>query len=309
MATWLEGKPANTRRSYWRALRDMLAFTGRHPGQVKPIHIAAWKEELKRRGRADTTIAQRLSAVSSYYLFLQRPLSSGEPLQAHNPVHGVERADLEVSPYDKSNKISAEDFRKILDQVDVMKPNGARDKAAFLFYVLCARRRREVVALRGRGIRVEGGKVTYRVKLKGGKTKWKELPPPVWQALTHYLYIAGRQLEDDAPVFVATVDNGDYLRQYYGKEEPEEERPVTGHALNKALKCYARRAGLDPKQISLHSLRHLGAELFQQASKDIQQTQAFLDHAHLNTTQIYLTQLTGEEHRHWQAMANELELR
>ena len=50
MATWLEGKPANTRRSYARAMQDMLAFTSRHPGQVKPIHIAAWKEELKRRG-------------------------------------------------------------------------------------------------------------------------------------------------------------------------------------------------------------------------------------------------------------------
>ena len=174
--------------------------------------------------------------------------------------------------YDKANKISAEDFRKILDQVDVMKPNGARDKVAFLFYVLCARRRREVTELRGRDIRVEGDKVTYRVRLKGGKTKWKELPPPVWQALTHYLYFAGRQLEDDAPVFVATVDNGDYLRRYYGKCELEVERPITGHALNKALKRYARRAGLDPEQVSLHSLRHLGAELFQQASKDIQQT-------------------------------------
>ena len=37
-----------------------------------------------------------------------------------------------------------------------MKPNGARDKAAFLFYVLCARRRREVTELCGRDIRVEG---------------------------------------------------------------------------------------------------------------------------------------------------------
>ena len=49
-----------------------------------------------------------------------------------------------------------------------------------------------------------------------------------------------------------------------------------------------------------------GADLFQQASGDIRQIQMFLDHAHLNTTQIYLEQLTGEEHRHWQAMANRL---
>ena len=36
--------------------------------------------------------------------------------------------------------------------------------------------------------------------------------------------------------------------------------------------------------------------------------QQFLDHAQLNTTQIYLKQLSGESHRHWQAMTNELEL-
>jgi integrase/recombinase XerD len=78
--------------------------------------------------------------------------------------------------------------------------------------------------------------------------------------------------------------------------------------VSQALKRYARRAGLDPAGISLHSLRHLGAELFQEVSRDVQQTQQFLDHAQLNTTQIYLTQLTGEEHRHWQAMSNQLDL-
>jgi hypothetical protein len=35
----------------------------------------------------------------------------------------------------------------------------------------------------------------------------------------------------------------------------------------------------------------------------------FLDHAHLDTTQIYLEQLTGEEHRYWQAMVNRLGLK
>jgi site-specific recombinase XerD len=78
--------------------------------------------------------------------------------------------------------------------------------------------------------------------------------------------------------------------------------------VSQALKRYADRAGLDPDSISLYSLRHLGAELFQRANGDVRQTQLFLDHAHLNTTQIYLEQLTGEEHRHWQAMANRLGL-
>src|SRR5688500_9790591 len=73
MATWLEGKPANTRRSYLQAVQQFLAFAGKHPSQIRPVEVAAWKEALKGDGRRDSTIAQRLSCVSSYYLFLQRP--------------------------------------------------------------------------------------------------------------------------------------------------------------------------------------------------------------------------------------------
>jgi integrase/recombinase XerD len=275
---------------------------------VRPVHVAAWKEALKAEGRADSTVAQRLSALSSYYIYLQRPGPDGEPLHPHNPVQGVERDDLEVSPYERARKISVGAFRRILAQIDTDTPHGARDRALFLFYVLCGRRRREVLELRGRDIRVESKRTTYRVRLKGGRTRWKELPPPVWHAIQDYLAVSGRALEDDAPLFVAEVDNGDYLRRYYGKEAPAQMQAITGAAVSQALKRYARRAGLDPAAISLHSLRHLGAELYQQASGDIQQTQSFLDHSHLNTTQIYLSQLKGEEHRHWQAMANELKL-
>ena len=308
MAVWLQGKPENTRRSYYRALRQLLDYTGKHPRQLTPLAIAGWKEHLKQAGRADSTIEQRLSAVSSYYQFLGRPQGDGRPLHKTNPVAGVERSDLDVNPYERARKLSTKSFRQILDVIDVEKANGARDRAVFLFYVLCARRRSEVTQLYGRDIRLQENKVTYRVKLKGGRSKWKEMPPPVWAAIQHYLHVAARALKEDAPLFVATVDNGKYLRDYHGVPQPEEEQPITGKALSKALKRYARRAGLDPKKISLHSLRHLGAELFLEASGDLHETQAFLDHAHLNTTQIYLSQLTGEDHRHWQAMANKLEL-
>ena len=54
------------------------------------------------------------------------------------------------------------------------------------------------------------------------------------------------------------------------------------------------------------SLRHLAAELFHAASGDVSETRSFLDHANLNTTQVYLGQLGGDEHRHWQEMARKL---
>jgi integrase len=305
MATWLQGKPDNTRSSYKKAMKGFFDFTGRRPEEITPVDVARWKEHLKLTC-SDATVAQRLSAVSSYFNYLQKPQADGRPLREFNPVDGVERGDLEVSPYEKAKKLSIKDFRKILAQIDPATVMGARDRALILFYVLCGRRRSEVVNLKGGDLRVDGGKVVYRVRLKGGKVKWKELPPPVWQAISHYLDLAGRTLTDEIPVFVATVDNGDYLRHWHGTPEPDGETPITGAAVSQAIKRYAAKAGIDPSSLSLHSLRHLGAELFQEASGDVRQTQLFLDHAHLNTTQIYLEQLTGEEHRHWQEMANKI---
>ena len=159
-----------------------------------------------------------------------------------------------------------------------------------------------MLALYGRDIRENEQTVEYRATLKGGKRKWKELPPPVWAAIQHYLAVSGRILTDDSPVFVGAAK---YRRK---SEATTELKPMTGTALLYAIKRYAKKAGLDPQKVSLHSLRHLGAELFLEASGDIHETQLFLDHAHLNTTQIYLSQLKGKKHHHWQAMANELAL-
>jgi len=163
-----------------------------------------------------------------------------------------------------------------------------------------------VVGLRANDLRIEDDKMTYRARLKGGKARWKELPLPVWRAIRRYLALAGREPTGTDPVFTATTDSGKYLRDYYGAPEPNGPQPLTGEAVAQALKRYAEAAGLDPAAVTLHSLRHLGAELYHNASGDLRDTQAFLDHQRSDTTAIYLQQLTGEEHRHWQAMVNAL---
>jgi integrase len=123
------------------------------------------------------------------------------------------------------------------------------------------------------------------------------------QPTTHITTSAG-----DAPIFTATTDAGQYLRDYYGAPEPQDQEPLTGEAVAQALKRYAAEAGMDTDAVTLHSLRHLGAELYYAASGDVRETQLFLDHKRLDTTSIYLEQLTGQEHKHWQAMANKLGL-
>lgn len=68
-------------------------------------------------------------------------------------------------------------------------------------------------------------------------------------------------------------------------------------------------AALHANKVPVHSLRHLDAELYHEPPGVPEETQMFLDHARLDTTSITMKQLTGEEHRHWQAMVNALGVR
>lgn len=302
---WLSGRPANTRRSYERAIRDFFSFARRLPDEITVFDVAAFRDHLARQGQSPATIKHRLAAISSFFSFLLRPQSAtGKPLVEYNPVAGAERP--RVNPYERARKMNENQFRLILNQIDRSTVKGKRDYAMLLFYVLCARRRSEVVRLRFRDIEHTDRITTYRTYLKGGKTINRELPPPVWYAILDYLEHSGRTITPDSPVFVATRGNGRHLRRYYGVPDPDDETPITGQAVHDALKRYAEKAGVDPRRVTLHSLRHLGAALFFEASGDVLELQRFLDHVHLSTTQIYLPTISGDRHRHWQAMTNRL---
>lgn len=303
VATWLEGKKPATRRAYQRAIDDFTAFLDIGPDEladVTPLDVARWKESMKVGGKADSTVHQRLSAISSMYRQLARPQMDGKPLVAFNPVDGVGRNDLDISPYANAKKMTAAQFNAIMAEIDAATENGARDAAMFMFYAICGRRAAEVANLRRRDIRQDGDAVLYRVRLKGGKVEWKQLPPPVWKAIQRYWDVAERRPAADEPLFTATVDNARYL---HGDDVVAENRPISTDAVAQALNRYAKRAGINPEDVTIHSLRHLGAEQYYLASgKDVVATQRFLNHSHLNTTQVYLEQLEGQEHKHWKQM-------
>ena len=299
--SWLKGKSENTQRSYETALRAFFEFTGLHPSQVTADAVAHWKDELRREELADSTVAQRLSALSSYYWHLVR-----QGIHDRNPVDNVDRSDLDVNPYQSPHHLHVDAFRRILEVIPSDTEIGARDSAVLLFYVLCARRRSEVVSLSAEDLEVDRNKVTYRIRLENGEAKEKELPLPVWQAIQHYLKVSGRKPTGDQPIFTATTDAGQYLRDYYGTPDPKSESPLSGEAVAQALKKYAAKAGIDPATVSLRDLRHLGAKLYYDASGDLEETRQFLDHERLDTTRLRIKGLTSEEHRYWKEMADAL---
>lgn len=298
---WLQGRGDNTRRSYRRGVIDFFWYLGEFsPAKVEPQHVANYKEHLKSLGRTSATVAQRLASLSSYYKYLMKA-----NLVQRNPVELIGREDVKVSAYGRSRKLSAADFSKLMDAIDTTTATGAMYHCLFLWYFLDGRRRVEILRMTGGDIRRDTGRISCRVVVKGGDTKWRELPPPVWMAMQHYLELAGRTLHDDEPIFQATVDNAKWLHPELAAET--EPRPLSESAVAQALKRYAEKAGLDAEKVSVHSLRHLGGLAYYKASgKDVEATRQFLGHANLATTTVYLAQMEGQEHKHWQAMMNQL---
>jgi len=62
------------------------------------------------------------------------------------------------------------------------------------------------------------------------------------------------------------------------------------------MKMLCKEAGVSPKKVFPHNLRHLFARTFYQIEKDIAKLADILGHTSIDTTRIYIV-TTGEEHK------------
>ena len=264
--------------------------------------VNAWKIHLQSLGRRDTTIAQRLAGLSSFFAHLQRKAG----LIDRNPVDMVERGDLNDSPYGNARPMTMTDFQAIWNGLDPTTPAGAMYRALFLGYTLTGKRRSELLRLHGRDLSIDGDMVTYRVTTKGGKSQRRTIPPAVWAAIRQYLTVAGRAIPpaDDEPLFIATHVTGNYVDAHGNYIQRAAGEPVSGTAAAEALKRAAERAGVNPDRVTLHGMRHLAAALWKKAhGNDIRGLQSFLGHANVATTQIYDETVFSDERTNYGAMA------
>ena len=304
-AVWLSGKRQNTRRAYERIVADFFQFVNVPPAEVTGDMVNAWKLHLQALGRKDTTIAQRLAGLSSFFAHLQRKAN----LIDRNPVDMVERGDLDDSPYGNAKPMTKADFNAIWAELDPTTPAGAMYRALFVAYTLTGKRRSELLRLHGRDVSIDGDKVTYRVTTKGGKTVRRPMPPMAWAAIRHYFTVAGRTMPpaDDEPLFVANHATAGYVDSRGRYVQRTASDAVSGTAASEALKRAAVRAGVNPQRVTLHGMRHLAARLWKERhGNDIRGLQQFLGHASVQTTQIYDEVLSSDDRTDYNAMADAL---
>ncbi len=128
----------------------------------------------------------------------------------------------------------------------------------------------ELIALPAAAARAEGGTITVRGK--GGKERLVPLGQAAQKAMRDYRkLLVESKIGETRWLFPSFGDSGHITRQHVARE----------------LKELASAAGIEPRKMSPHVLRHAFASHLLANGADLRVVQALLGHADVSTTQIY----------------------
>jgi integrase/recombinase XerD len=268
---WSFRESAHTREAYrrdvedfarWCLSRDLDVTDVRRP-DVDAYAANLANIPLPRTGRpmAPASVARRLAALSSWYGYLH---DAGAV--SHNPMTRVRRPRLDRD-HTTTVGMSAAEATALLRAAAQDPVLGAECASALAgFLVAIGARVSEVCALDVTDLGFDSGHRTVRLRMKGGKTRTRAVPPALAAKLD--ALCAGRA---DGPLF----------RTRAGER-------VDRHVIARFVRRAARAAGLpSAERITPHSFRHAWATLARERGATLEERQHALGHADPRTTQRY----------------------
>ncbi len=301
---------SSSRRSCRSILRMFFADTERDPATYVRSDILSFlaqpSQSLRSRGHplAANTKNCRVSMIRNFYRFA----SDYDVRQADGTIVPLFRGLLPtrgMTYLARDRKIaglSIEEVDRFFSVIDE-SPRGIRDKAIFTLFLLCGKRRAELLCLRWGDI--SEGTVTdkdgsqrraylfqYRRKGHQREISQAELPAAAYQAVHRYLVASGRlaSMTPRSPLFVA-------MRPGSGRRARSDYEPLAMSSVAMIFHGYLEKCGLADKGYGLHALRHASAAARYMLGADVKSIQSVLDHSSLFTTSIYLESLvtSGDE--------------
>jgi integrase/recombinase XerC len=272
---WMEQErhaAANTVEAYTHATSGFLGFMTRHLGgepdlaalaELRAADIRAWLAALSNDGLAAASRAQHLSAVRSFFRYLNRRL--GVDITAVRLV-----ATARARPA-LPRALTIDQARDVTDHVDQVSDNPAlqaRDIAFFSILYGSGLRIAEALSLDVRDAMAMRTSLTLTVTGKGSKTRIVPVLPAVREAIDAWLTLHPDR-KPDSPLFLGA----------HGKR-------LDPAVAQKVLRTYRRLAGL-PEHATPHALRHSFATHLLASGSDLRSIQDLLGHASLSTTQRY----------------------
>lgn len=252
--TWLrrEEKTEATRVQYLREIKVFLAWVEQEDGEnaeVKKEHVICYKEHLQNEYRP-ATVNTKLAALNSFFAHTGCTELRVKPLKIQRKVYAG-----------KSEELTYVDYQRL---VETAQKNGDL-RVSLIIQTICAT-----------GIRVsELQFITVEAISQGealiqlkGKSRTVLIPGKLRNALRKY---TKKHHIKSGPVFVTKSGN-----------------PLNRSNIWRMMKNLCAHAGVDPKKVFPHNLRHLFARRFYNRSHDIAKLADVLGHSCIETTRIYI---------------------
>ena len=256
-----KGVSIETIRNYAYDLKQFFAELHKETTQdLKVNDISEFVRIQTKNMLSVPTILRRISSTKNFYLFLEKERIITFQIENLDKPKGAKKLPI---------CISIEEVEALLNQPDLDKPEGQRDRAMLEVMYSSGLRISELLNLKVKEINFERGVV--KVIGKGNK----ERIVPIGDYALEYLnkYIKGGRNKNQNR-------NSPYLfLNRYGE-------PVSRIYFFKQVKKYAELAGIQA-EISPHTLRHCFATHMLENGAELRAVQEMLGHANIATTQIY----------------------
>ncbi len=257
--------------------RDLCSFFEAFPDPLSACEkdIKAYLRLLSEQGMISSTRARKLSSLKQYYSFLQ-----AEGHMEENPTF-----TLEGPKRDKAlPKILTEEEIERLLRVSQDLPEKEAGRLMCLLEISYASGLRvsELVSLPLRAVDQaikHPSRPAMIVRGKGNKERLVPLSHGALSALKIYLKVRS--------LFLKTKQESPFLFPSSGKSGY-----LTRQRFGQLLKEIALKAGISPRKISPHVLRHAFATHLLNHGADLVSVQKLLGHADISTTEIYTHVMT-----------------
>jgi integrase/recombinase XerC len=275
------GASIYTQRNYQQALTEFY-FWHRNERKASPAWDKLQRDDFRsflrflgRQNLGRAAVALRFSALRTFYKYLIRhgqvessPIKSISlpklPKRLPQFLTVKQMEDLLVAPL---AGLAAPKKKAAGRPISVAA--AFRDVAILETIYSCGLRISEMVGMRAADI--DWKEEIVRVRGKGKKERLLPISATALRAIEHYWVHLPERPAGDAPVFLS---------------ETRHRSPMNPTMLQRRLKTYLVRAGLDPA-ITPHKLRHSYATHLLDNGADLRSVQELLGHAHLVTTQVY----------------------
>lgn len=233
------------------------------PETLKLTHLRKFVEWMNEKGVSPRTQARTISGIKSFYKFLliEEVVENDPTTLLESPKIGRKLPDV----------LTAEEINRLIDSVDLSKPEGLRNKAILETLYSCGLRVSELVNLRLSNLHFEQEFV--KIAGKGEKERLVPISRRAIDDIKKYMVVYRKKLKIDK-----LSENILFLNR--------RGRKLSRVMIFTIIKKLALKINLE-KSISPHTFRHSFASALVQGGADLRAVQEMLGHESILTTEIY----------------------